>query len=70
VWETDIAEALMRVLSQDGVVLSEAFFKTLLSSYIEDSRIAIEKFHALALLKVCPATGTPRSTPPKPSWTA
>jgi glucosyl-3-phosphoglycerate synthase len=47
---TDIAEALMRVLSQDGLVLSEAFFKTLLTSYMEESRIAIEKFHALALL--------------------
>jgi glucosyl-3-phosphoglycerate synthase len=47
---TDIAEALMRVLSQDGVVLSEAFFKTLLTSYMEESRLAIEKFHALALL--------------------
>lgn len=47
---TDIAEALMRVLSQDGVVLSEAFFKTLLTLYMEESRIAIEKFHALALL--------------------
>jgi glucosyl-3-phosphoglycerate synthase len=47
---TDIAEARMRVLSQDGVVLSEAFFKTLLTSYIEESRIAIEKYHALALI--------------------
>ena len=47
---TDIAEALRRVLSQDGVVLSEAFFKTLLTLYMEESRIAIEKFHALALL--------------------
>jgi glucosyl-3-phosphoglycerate synthase len=47
---TDIAEALMRVLSQDGVVLSEAFFKTLLTLYMEESQIAIEKFHALALL--------------------
>ena len=47
---TDIAEALMRVLSQDGLVLSEAFFKTLLTLYMEESRIAIEKFHALALL--------------------
>jgi glucosyl-3-phosphoglycerate synthase len=47
---TDIAEALMRVLSQDGSMLSEAFFKTLFTSYIEESRIAIEKFHALALI--------------------
>ena len=47
---TDIAEALMRVLSQDGAVLSEPFFKTLFTSYIEESRIIIEKFHALALI--------------------
>jgi len=47
---TDIAEALLRVLSQDGVVLSQAFFRTLFTSYIQESRIAIEKYHALSLL--------------------
>jgi glucosyl-3-phosphoglycerate synthase len=47
---TDIAEALMRVLSQDGIILSDAFFNTLITSYTEESRIAIEKYHALALI--------------------
>jgi glucosyl-3-phosphoglycerate synthase len=30
--------------------MSDAFFRTLLTSYIQESRIAIEKYHALALL--------------------
>jgi len=47
---TEIGKALFRVLSQDGLVMSEAFFRTLLMTYIQESRIAIEKFHALALL--------------------
>lgn len=47
---TDIAQALLRVLSQDGLVMSQAFFRTLLTSYIQESRIAIEKYHALSLL--------------------
>jgi glucosyl-3-phosphoglycerate synthase len=47
---TDIAEALLRVLSQDGVILSQSFFRTMFTSYIEESRIAIEKYHALSLL--------------------
>ncbi len=47
---TDIAHAMFRVLSQDGLVMSEAFFRTLLTSYIQESRLAIEKYYALALL--------------------
>ena len=47
---TDIGKALFRVLSQDGLVMSEAFFRTLMTTYIQESRIAIEKYHALALL--------------------
>ncbi len=47
---TDIGEAMLRVLSQDGIVLSEAFFRTLAMAYSEESRIAIEKYHALSLL--------------------
>ncbi|MFZ5572809.1 MAG: glycosyl transferase [Thermodesulfobacteriota bacterium] len=47
---TDIAEAMLRVMSQDGMVLSQAFFRTLAIAYIEESRIAIEKYHALSLL--------------------
>ena len=46
----DIAKALLRVLSQDGVVLSNAFFRTLLTSYIQEARISIEKYHALSLI--------------------
>jgi len=47
---TDIATALFRVLSQDGIKISHSFFRTLLTSYIQESRIAIEKYHALSLL--------------------
>ncbi len=50
----DIAKALFRVLSQDGVVLSNAFFRTLLTAYIQEARIAIEKFHALSLINGLP----------------
>lgn len=46
----DIAKALFRVLSQDGIVMSDAFFRTLLSAYVQESRVAIEKYHALSLL--------------------
>jgi glucosyl-3-phosphoglycerate synthase len=46
----DIAKALFRVLSQDGVVLSTAFFRTLLTSYIQEARITIEKYHAVSLI--------------------
>ncbi len=47
---TDIAEALLRVLSQDGLIMSDSFFRTLYASYIEESRIAIEKYNALSLI--------------------
>jgi glucosyl-3-phosphoglycerate synthase len=46
----DIATALFRLLSQDGIVMSQSFFRTLCTAYIQESRIAIEKYHALALL--------------------
>jgi glucosyl-3-phosphoglycerate synthase len=46
----DIGKALLRVLSQDGLVMSEAFFRTMMTTYIQESRTAIEKYHALALL--------------------
>jgi glucosyl-3-phosphoglycerate synthase len=46
----DIAKTLFRVLSQDGVVMSDAFFRTLLTAYIQEARIAIEKYHALSLI--------------------
>ena len=47
---TDIAKALFRVLSQDGIVMSQAFFRTLCTAYVQESRVAIEKYHALSLL--------------------
>jgi glucosyl-3-phosphoglycerate synthase len=47
---TDIGHALFRVLSEDGLVMSEAFLRTLLTCYIQESRIAIEKYYALALI--------------------
>ena len=47
---TDIAKALFRVLSQDGIVMSQSFFRTMLTAYIQEARIAIEKYHALSLL--------------------
>jgi glucosyl-3-phosphoglycerate synthase len=50
----DIAQALFRVLSQDGLVMSQSFFRTLMTSYIQESRISIEKYHALSLLSGLP----------------
>ncbi len=47
---SDIAKALFRVLSQDGIIMSSAFFRTVLTSYLQETRIAIEKYHALSLI--------------------
>jgi glucosyl-3-phosphoglycerate synthase len=47
---SDIAIALFRVLSEDGIVMSEGFFRTILTSYLKETRIAIEKYHALSLI--------------------
>jgi len=44
----DIAKTLFRILSQEGVVFSEASFKTLLSSYYQESRFEISKYNALS----------------------
>jgi len=38
------------VLSQDGMVMSRSFFRTVLTAYIQESRIAIQKYNALSLL--------------------
>ncbi|MEW5909487.1 MAG: glycosyl transferase, partial [Thermodesulfobacteriota bacterium] len=46
----DIAKALFRVLSEDGIVMSDAFFRSLVSAYIREARIAIEKYHGLSLI--------------------
>ena len=47
---TDIGKVLFRVLSQDGLVMSEGFFRTLMTAYIQESQNSIEKYHAVALL--------------------
>ncbi len=46
----DIAKTLFRVLAQEGVVFSEASFKTLLSTYFQESRFEISKYNALSKL--------------------
>ncbi len=46
----DISKALFLYLSQSGVVLSEAFFRTLLTTYLLEARKAIEKYNALSLI--------------------
>ncbi|PKN66621.1 MAG: glycosyl transferase [Deltaproteobacteria bacterium HGW-Deltaproteobacteria-15] len=50
----DIAGALFRVLAQGGIVMSSAFFRTLQTAYIQEARVTIEKYHALALLNGLP----------------
>ena len=46
----DIAKALLRFLSQEGTGLSEAFFRTMLTTYIQEARLAIEKYNGLSLI--------------------
>ncbi len=46
----DIAKTLFRVLAQDGIVMSRAFFSTLMTTYIQESRKAVENYHALSLI--------------------
>ncbi len=46
----DIAKTMLRVLTQDGIVLSDAFFRTLLTTYMQESRFAIEKYHGLSMI--------------------
>lgn len=45
---SDITKTIFRVLAQDGVVMSEAFYRTLIATYIQESRKTIEKYFALA----------------------
>ncbi len=47
---TDIAKTLFRVLAHDGVVFSEAFFRTFLMTYLQEARYAVEKYNALSLI--------------------
>lgn len=46
----DIAKALFRVLTQDGIVLSDSFFRSLLTTYLLEAQKAIEKYNALSLI--------------------
>ncbi len=46
----DIAKALFRVMAQEGVVFTEAHFKTLLATYFQESRFEISKYVALSKL--------------------
>jgi glucosyl-3-phosphoglycerate synthase len=46
----DIGKALFRVLAQDGIILSSAFFRTMIATYTQEARASIEKYHALSLI--------------------
>jgi glucosyl-3-phosphoglycerate synthase len=46
----DIAKTLFRVMAQEGVVFSEAAFKTLQATYYQESRFEISKYNALSKL--------------------
>ena len=45
----DIARTLFRIISQNGIVMSESFFRTLGVSYLNEARLALDKYQALAL---------------------
>jgi glucosyl-3-phosphoglycerate synthase len=47
---SDIAGTLFRVLSQGGIRMSDSFFNSLLSTYLQMALRAIEQYHALAQL--------------------
>ena len=46
----DIAKTLFRVLAHDGFVFSDSFFRTLITTYLQEARYAIEKYNALSLI--------------------
>lgn len=46
----DIAKTLFRVMAQEGVVFSQAAFKTLQATYYQESRFEISKYNALSLV--------------------
>jgi len=46
----DIAKTLFRVMAQEGIVFSEAAFKTLEATYYQESRFEISKYNALSKL--------------------
>ncbi len=47
---SDIARILFRILSEDGIVMSEAFFRTLITTYIHFAKETVEKFYALSMI--------------------
>jgi len=47
---TDIAKTLFRVMAQEGVVFSEAAFKTLQATFYQEARFEISKYNALSKL--------------------
>ena len=44
----DIAKTLFRILSQHSIVMSDSFFRTLISTYFQESSTAVESYNALA----------------------
>lgn len=50
----EIAASLFRLLAQDGIVLSGALFRTLEVAYLQEARVAIEKYNALAAFNGIP----------------
>jgi glucosyl-3-phosphoglycerate synthase len=46
----DIAKTLFRVMAQEGVVFSQAAFKTLQATFYQESRFEISKYNALSML--------------------
>ena len=46
----DIAKTLFRMMAQEGIVFSEASFKTLQASYYREARFEISKYNALSKL--------------------
>jgi len=50
----EIAESLFRLLAQDGIILSGALFRTLEVSYLQEARVAIEKYNAVAAINGIP----------------
>ncbi len=47
---SDIARILFRILSEDGIIMSEAFFRTLITTYINFAKETVEKFYALSMI--------------------
>ncbi len=46
----DIAKTMFRIMAQEGVIFSVQSFKTLLATYLQESRFEISKYNALSKL--------------------